>query len=88
METDRQQLLGRKNLQLLHLGSGDTRGGGGGAYPPFFLETADCPHLSGFQFSTKSQNKRQDKPQFLASKSTPIYITVAFRSALGANKTL
>lgn len=50
METDRQQLLGKKKLQLLHLGSEDNRGGGGVHTPlPFFLdaEAPVSPQLSG-----------------------------------------
>lgn len=51
METDRQQLLGKKKLQLLHLGSEENQGGGGGTYSPFFLdaEATVCPQLSGSQ---------------------------------------
>lgn len=76
METDRRQLLGKKKLRLLHLGSEDNRGGGGGAYPPFFLDTEApvCPQLSGSQDLHSCQitkNEREDEPQFLASRPTP-----------------
>lgn len=76
METDRQQLLGKEQPAASTSRIGRHRGGGGDAYPPFFLdvETISVPSSQAFRLSivAKSQNKRQDKPQFLASRPTPI----------------
>lgn len=69
METDRQQLLGKEELQLLHLGSGDMRGGGGGGPPPFFLdaEAPVCPQFSSSQALHSHQVTNRETGQTPAS---------------------
>lgn len=88
METDRQQLLGKEKLQLLHLGCGDTVVGEGvhGLLSSWMQRPLSVPSSQALHSCQVTEQETRETPISCLWANTHPRITVAFCLAFGANR--